>query len=56
MVIRPGADLLIVQIKRIGNNLNQIARRVNAGQVADCRTELQAIRDELEKLRREWQS
>lgn len=56
MVIKPGADLLILQIKRVGNNLNQIAHRVNAGQITDCRAELRAIRDELEKIRVEWQS
>lgn len=56
IVIKPGADLLILQIKRVGNNLNQIAHRVNAGQITDCRAELRAIRDELEKIRVEWQS
>ena len=56
IVIRPGADLLVVQLKRIGNNLNQIARRVNAGQIIDCRVQLQEIRDELAQLRNEWQS
>lgn len=55
IIIRPGADLLIVQIKRVGNNLNQIAHKVNAGQIRDCSAELQSIRDELRKLREAWQ-
>lgn len=56
IVVKPGADMLIVQIKRIGNNLNQITRRINAGQLTDCRAELREIRDELAALRSEWQS
>lgn len=55
IIVRPGADLLIVQIKRIGNNLNQLTYRANAGQIRDCRTELQQIRSELEKIRNAWQ-
>lgn len=56
IVVRPGADLVVVQLKCIGNNLNQIAHRVNAGQLTDCRAELREIRDELAALRSEWQS
>ena len=56
IVVKPGADMLIVQIKRIGNNLNQIAHRINAGQLTDCRAELREIRDELKAMRSEWQS
>ena len=56
IVVRPGADLLVVQLKRLGNNLNQIAHKVNAGQIIDCRAQLQEIRDELALLRSEWQS
>lgn len=54
--VRPGANRLVVETKRIGNNLNQIARRVNAGQITDCRRELRSIENELTALRREWQS
>lgn len=56
IIVRPGADLLVLQIKRVGNNLNQLTRKVNAGQITDCRAELRAIRDELKKIRVEWQS
>lgn len=54
-VVKPGGDIVVVQLKRIGNNLNQIAHKVNAGQIKDCRAELRQIRDELARLRTAWQ-
>lgn len=54
-VIKPGARELTGQLKRIGNNLNQIARQVNAGRITDCRRELSAIRQELMDIHQEWQ-
>lgn len=55
ITLKPGADNLVVELKRIGNNLNQLARRANSGQLTDCRTELRLIRDEIASLRTEWQ-
>lgn len=48
-----GKDVLI-ELKRIGNNINQIARRVNEGRTADYTDALNAIRDELRSIRTEW--
>lgn len=56
VIIRPGANRLIIEIKRVGNNLNQIAHKVNAGQVTDCRDELRSIQNELTEIRNKWQS
>lgn len=55
IIVKPGAEILAAQIKRIGNNINQLTHRANAGQITDCRAELRQIRDELEKLRKAWQ-
>lgn len=53
--VKPGAPLVVGELKRIGNNLNQLTRNVNAGIITDCRHELQEIRAELVALRKSWQ-
>lgn len=55
IVVKPGGTEIIVQLKRIGNNINQLARNSNAGRIADCSSELQQLRAELEGLRKAWQ-
>lgn len=41
---------IIRQLKKIGNNINQIARKVNEGIVNDCSLELDQCNKELNKL------
>ena len=41
---------LLREINAIGNNINQIARRINEGQKFDAVLELQSIEAKLEKL------
>lgn len=54
--VKPGAELVVEQLKRIGNNLNQLTRHVNSGTVpASCRAVLTQIRDEIAKVYRTWQ-
>lgn len=47
-----GINELILQMKYIGNNLNQLTRAVHEGK-ADCSKELQEIKKELSET---WQS
>lgn len=51
MIIIPGADDVAAELRRIGNNVNQLARAVNAGFVSQIN--LTETRKELEKI---WQS
>lgn len=41
------------EIKRIGNNLNQITRAVHAEQIYDCRQEIKQLQEEMKQI---WQS
>ena len=51
MIIITGADDVAAELRRIGNNVNQLARAVNAGLVSQVN--LTDTRKELEKI---WQS
>ena len=51
IVIINGVDELADELRRIGNNLNQITRAVNAGMVSAV--DLNETREELKKI---WQS
>ena len=55
MIIKKGADKIIAQLKYMGNNLNQLTRKVNSGQIKDCSFELEKIYMALEAMREEWQ-
>ena len=56
IVVKPGAESVIEQLKRIGNNLNQLTRNVNSGVVPrNCEKVLTQIRDEIAEVRRTWQ-
>ena len=55
MIIKKGADKIVSQLKYMGNNLNQIAHKVNSGQIKDCSFELEKIYMALEAVRKEWQ-
>lgn len=46
-----GLHEMTIELKRIGNNLNQLTRSVNEGQ-ANCSKELEAIKEELSET---WQ-
>ena len=55
MIIKKGADKIVAQLKYMGNNLNQLTRKVNSGQIKDCSAELEKMYNYLEVLRKEWQ-
>ena len=55
MIIKKGADKIVTQLKYIGNNLNQLTRKVNSGRIKDCSFELEKIYMALEAMREEWQ-
>lgn len=46
-----GLHEMTIELKRIGNNLNQLTRSVNEGQ-ANCSKELESIKEELSEA---WQ-
>ena len=47
IIVIPGIRDLIVDLKRIGNNLNQLTHRVNAGEVTVLGDNLKEIKDDL---------
>ena len=47
ITVIPGTRDLIVDLKRIGNNLNQLTHRVNAGEVTILGDNLKEIKDDL---------
>lgn len=51
IVVVDGLRELTVELKRIGNNLNQLTRSVNEGR-ANCSKELQSINGEMKEV---WQ-
>ena len=51
IVVVPGADAVAVELRRIGNNLNQLTREVHAGFVSEIN--LTETREELKTV---WQS
>ncbi len=53
--VKQGGHEVVVELKRIGNNLNQLTYNANAGLIADCRPELQNIYSELREVRQQWQ-
>ena len=55
MIIKKGGDKIVAQLKYMGNNLNQLTRKVNSGQIKDCSFELEKIYMALEAMREEWQ-
>ncbi len=47
ITVIPGVRDLIIDLKRIGNNLNQLTYRVNAGEVTVLGDNLKEIKDDL---------
>ena len=52
--VKPYGEEIVIQLKAIGNNLNQIAHRVNCLQIRDCSAELDRIYKQIERLMTEW--
>lgn len=50
MTVIPGIRDLTIEIKRIGNNLNQIARAVNEGSLKIISNDLKYIKDDLKTV------
>jgi len=50
MTIIPGIRDLIIEIKRIGNNLNQITRLANEGSIKIIGNDLSDIKEDLKKV------
>ena len=55
IIVKEGGLEILRELKKQGNNLNQIAYMVNAGQISDCSTELAEIYAALREVRKEWQ-
>ena len=51
IIVVKGVDELAVELRKIGNNLNQLTRAVNAGYVREV--DLQATREEVARI---WRS
>lgn len=47
ITVMPGIRDLIIDLKRIGNNLNQLTHRVNSGEVTVLGDNLKEIKDDL---------
>ena len=50
ITVIPGIRDLVIEIKRIGNNLNQITRCVNEGLVKILGSDLSGIKEDLKKV------
>ena len=55
IIVKPGGREVVVELKRLGNNLNQITYLAKAGRIYDCAQELQHIYAEVREVRRAWQ-
>lgn len=55
IIVKKGGDKIVAQLKYMGNNLNQLTRKVNSGQIRNCTAELEKMYRYLEELREEWQ-
>ena len=51
IIVVPGADAVAVELRRIGNNLNQLTREVHAGYVSEIN-----LTETGEELKAIWQS
>lgn len=55
IVVHKGGHEVVTELKRIGNNLNQLTYLANAGRIYDCAQELQHIYAEVREVRKAWQ-
>lgn len=56
IVVKEGGREVVSELKRLGNNLNQLTYLANAGRISDCTSGLNGIYEELREVRRQWQS
>ena len=56
IVVTPGIDALISELRRVGNNLNQIARVVNSGYISDSSTLVTELSEIQKGVKQIWQS
>lgn len=52
VIVIEGLDELVTQIRKIGVNLNQIAKVLNGGRIFECNKDLQLTQKELNRV---WQ-
>lgn len=52
IIVIDGIKELLIEIKRIGNNLNQLTKAVNSGMIVDISNDLKYIKSELKEV---WQ-
>lgn len=52
IIVIDGIKDLVLQLTKVGTNLNQIARKVHTGEIDDCSLELDGIGRELSEV---WQ-
>ena len=55
IIVKVGGTELVRELKAIGNNINQITRKVNSGEIRDCTMQLVQIQKNLEELTERWQ-
>jgi len=52
ILVIEGIQDLVIQLSKVGTNINQIARKVNTGEIDDCSFQLDGIGKELSEV---WQ-
>lgn len=55
ITVKPHGSDIVRELKRIGNNINQIAYNSNVGNIVNCSCQLEAVYSELRRLMEEWQ-
>ncbi len=55
IVVKPGGREVVIELKRIGNNLNQITHAVNAGKIYDCTRLLEAVYRKIYEVKKQWE-
>ena len=56
IVVMPDVNNLITELRRLGNNLNQIARAVNSGYISDSSTLVTELSEIQKGVKQIWQS
>ncbi len=55
IIVKEGGLDVVKALAPIGNNLNQIAHKVNMGLIYDCSEVLDRLYAELREVRQQWQ-
>lgn len=53
--VKEGGLEVVKELKMIGNNVNQIARKVNSGEISNCSPQLETVYLKLRELMNAWQ-